>query len=78
MLPTESEPEIEAVWIEEDDLDILSILARHDIFAFHAAAYENGNGKGILLPGIAASGKTTIAFSALTTGYPFVGDDVAL
>ena len=78
LLPNESEPEIEVEWIDEDELDILSLLARHDIFAFHAGAYENGNGKGILLPGRAASGKTTIAFSALTSGYPFVGDDVVL
>ncbi|MFQ5925146.1 MAG: hypothetical protein ACE5IE_04030, partial [Dehalococcoidia bacterium] len=56
----------------------LSLLARHDMFAFHAAAYENGKGKGILLPGRGSTGKTTIAFSALSSGYPFVGDDVAL
>jgi hypothetical protein len=78
LVPSESEPETEPQWIDEDELDLLSFLARHDIFAFHAAAYENGNGKGILLPGRAASGKTTIAFSALSSGYPFVGDDVAL
>ena len=78
LVPSESEPETEPQWIDEDELDLLSFLARHDIFAFHAAAYENGHGKGILLPGRAASGKTTIAFSALSSGYPFVGDDVAL
>ncbi|MFC1980312.1 hypothetical protein ACFLVS_05665, partial [Chloroflexota bacterium] len=78
LLPAESEPEIETDWPDEDDLDILSILARHDIFAFHAAAYVNINGKGILLPGRTASGKTTVAYSALTSGYPFVGDDVVL
>lgn len=69
---------MEAEWIGEDDLDLLSLLARHDMFAFHAAAYENGNGNGILLPGRASCGKTTIAFSALSSGYPFVGDDVVL
>jgi len=78
LLPAESESRVETEWTDEDEVDILSLLARHDIFAFHAAAYVNINGKGILLPGKAASGKTTIAFSALTSGYPFVGDDVVL
>ena len=62
--------------IDEDKL--LTILASNEMFAFHAAAYENKNKKGILLPGKSSSGKTSIAFSALKTGYPFVGDDVVL
>ena len=78
LLPEDSESEIEAEWTDEAEPDILSLLARHDMFAFHAGAYQNGNGKGILLPGRAASGKTTIVFSALTSGYPLVGDDVVL
>jgi len=78
LLPGPPEPETEAEWIDGDDRDLLSLLARHDMFAFHAAAYENGKGKGILLPGRGSTGKTTIAFSALSSGYPFVGDDVAL
>jgi len=78
LLPSEPEPETEAEWIDGDDLDLLSLLARHDMFAFHAASYVDGSGKGILLPGRAGSGKTTIAFSALSSGYRFVGDDVVL
>lgn len=78
LLPAESESRVETEWTDEDEVDILSLLARHDIFAFHAAAYVNINGKGILLPGKAASGKTTVAFSALTSGYHFVGDDIVL
>lgn len=61
-----------------DNLDIVSSLSQKDLFAFHAAGYENGKGKGILLPGKGASGKTTIAYSALLSKYPFVGDDVIL
>ena len=56
-----SEPEIEADWTDEDDWSVLSLLATRDMFAFHAASYVGGNGKGILLPGSAGSGKTTIA-----------------
>ena len=78
LVPIGPEPESGAELTDEDELDLLSFLARHDIFAFHAAAYQNGSGKGILLPGGAASGKTTIAFSALSSGYPFVSDDVTL
>ena len=78
LVPDGSEPEIEADWTDEDDWDVLSLLATRDMFAFHAAAYENGKGKGILLPGRTSTGKTTIAFSALRSGYGFVGDDVVL
>jgi hypothetical protein len=62
----------------DDEGDLFTILAQKGMLAIHAAAYENVNRQGLLLPGVAASGKTTIAFSALTSGYPFIGDDVIL
>jgi len=71
-----SDTALECSDIDEDKL--LSILAGNEMFAFHAAAYENKNKKGILLPGKSSSGKTSIAFSALKIGYPFIGDDVVL
>lgn len=73
-----NEGETQVECIEEDDPDLLSFLAKRDIFAFHSGAYVNGNGKGVLLPGKGGSGKSTIAFCALSSGYPFVGDDVVL
>jgi hypothetical protein len=69
-------PEFELT--SDDEGDLFTILAQKGMVALHAAAYENINGHGILLPGGAGSGKTTIAFSALTSGYPFIGDDVIL
>jgi hypothetical protein len=65
-------------WVNEANLDILDFLSRKDMYGFHASSYENKKGKGILLPGRKASGKTTIAFSALSAGYPVVGDDVVI
>lgn len=78
VLPDRPEPDTDGEWIDGEELDILYFLARHDMLAFHAAAYENRNGVGVLLPGKGASGKTTIAYSALSSGYPFIGDDVVL
>ena len=72
------QPGQQAEVVIEDDGEIFTILARNGMFAFHAAAYENDNHRGIMLPGRSASGKTTIAFSALLSGHPLVGDDVVL
>jgi hypothetical protein len=69
-------PEFELT--SDDEGDLFTILAQKGMLAIHAAAYENANRQGLLLPGGAGSGKTTIAFSALTSGYPFIGDDVIL
>jgi hypothetical protein len=69
-------PEFELT--SDDEGDLFTVLAQKGMLALHAAAYENINRHGILLPGGAGSGKTTIAFSALTSGYPFIGDDVIL
>ncbi len=74
--PTEEDNKVEVVI--EDDAEIFTILARNNMFAFHAAAYENTNRRGIILPGSSGSGKTSIAFSALDSGHPLVGDDVIL
>jgi hypothetical protein len=78
VLPEEFDSYIEFEFTDIDEDKLLSILAKKEMFAFHAAAYENKNKKGILLPGESSSGKTSIAFSALKTGYPFIGDDVVL
>jgi hypothetical protein len=78
ILPDQSNSDMAYECTDIDEDKLLSILARNDMFAFHAAAYENKNMKGILLPGKSSSGKTSIAFSALKKGYPFTGDDVVL
>ena len=54
------------------------LLARHGLFSLHAAAFRNKGGLGILAVGESGSGKSTVAFSALSSGYPYVCDDVAL
>lgn len=71
-------PDTEIVWPENGDLDLLPCLAKHNLFGFHAAGYKTGKDKGVLLPAGSASGKTTVAYSALLPGYKLVGDDVVL
>lgn len=78
VLPDGPAPDDDGEWRDWEDLDILDSLSRHNLFALHASGYRNREGRGILLPGRTASGKTTIAFSALSAGYPIVGDDIVL
>ena len=58
--------------------DLNLALARHGLFSIHAAAVRNRRGTGILLPGPAGSGKTTVALGALAAGCGFAGDDCVL
>lgn len=57
---------------------ILTILQSRGVFVMHSAAFSDRSGKGFLFPGQHASGKTTIAFTALQSGCSIVADDVLL
>jgi hypothetical protein len=51
--------------------------ARHAI-AFHASAVAGRNGRCVLLPGLAGSGKTTLCAALVHSGFEFISDDLVL
>lgn len=68
----------EIEWLDGSELDLTLPLARHGIFCLHAGAFVNKKGVGVIVPGGAGSGKSTLVFFALRSGLKIVGDDVIL
>lgn len=50
------------------------LLARHGLHVVHAAALER-NGRGVLIPGMSGSGKSTCCVSLMRAGYRCLSDD---
>jgi len=78
IIPDTVEPLAEFYFKLKFTSDFGVYLAQHGLFALHAAAFRNKGGLGILLVGASGSGKSTIAFSAFSGGYPYVSDENVL
>jgi len=55
-------------------LPLSKLLARRGLHMIHAAALER-NGKGVMIPGMSGSGKTTCCISLMRAGYRCLSDD---